>query len=104
MVSNSPCPYCCYNKTEFGYCKTTVCINSEVKEMQMCKNGNTTGNATTVIHDTYGINYAKMVINHICSICGESQYKDSYYATTNFWLCPECVKKIGKLIGVRTED
>lgn len=100
MVSNSPCPYYCYNKTEFGYCKTSVCINSEVKEMQMRKTGNTTGNVTTVIHK----NYTKNVINHICGICGESQYKDSYYETTDFWLCPECAKKIGKLIGVRTED
>ena len=23
-----PCPYDCFNKTEFGYCKTTGCINS----------------------------------------------------------------------------
>ena len=24
---NSPCPYVCNNKTEYGYCKTTGCIN-----------------------------------------------------------------------------
>ncbi len=24
---NSPCPYICNNKTEYGYCKTTGCIN-----------------------------------------------------------------------------
>lgn len=22
-----PCPYFCENKTEFGYCRTTACIN-----------------------------------------------------------------------------
>ena len=25
---NSPCPYICNNKTDYGYCKTSACINS----------------------------------------------------------------------------
>lgn len=24
---NSPCPYICNNKTDYGYCKTSACIN-----------------------------------------------------------------------------
>lgn len=27
---NSPCPYICNNKTEYGYCKTTGCINPKI--------------------------------------------------------------------------
>ena len=27
------CPYICYNKTEYGYCKTTACINPEYSKI-----------------------------------------------------------------------
>ena len=27
------CPYICDNKTDYGYCKTTACINPEYNKM-----------------------------------------------------------------------
>lgn len=27
------CPYICDNKTEYGYCKTTACINPEYNKL-----------------------------------------------------------------------
>lgn len=27
MTNNGPCPYVCGNKSAFGYCLTTVCVN-----------------------------------------------------------------------------
>ena len=27
------CPYICNNKTEYGYCKTTACINPEYNKI-----------------------------------------------------------------------
>lgn len=29
---SSPCPYICFNKTEYGYCRSTVCTNKTVIE------------------------------------------------------------------------
>ena len=29
---SSPCPYVCLNKTEYGYCRSTVCTNKTVIE------------------------------------------------------------------------
>lgn len=31
MTDNGPCPYVCGNKSAFGYCLTTVCINPKFK-------------------------------------------------------------------------
>ena len=31
------CPYVCNNKTEFGYCKTTVCINPMYNQQSITK-------------------------------------------------------------------
>ena len=28
-----PCPFDCYNKTEYGYCKNTGCINSAYQQI-----------------------------------------------------------------------
>lgn len=46
----------------------------------------------------------KDVTSRICTICGEMEYPKAQAATTMTWVCPECAKKIGKLIGVRTES
>lgn len=35
MTNN--CPYVCDNKTEFGYCKTTVCINPKYNQFSVTK-------------------------------------------------------------------
>lgn len=41
----------------------------------------------------------QMPTSRICTICGKWEYPQSDKATTMTWLCPECAKKIGKLIG-----
>lgn len=46
----------------------------------------------------------KDVISRICTICREMEYPQAQTATKVTWICPECAKKIGKLIGVRTES
>ena len=32
------CPYICNNKTEFGYCKTTVCVNPKYNSFCITNN------------------------------------------------------------------
>ena len=46
----------------------------------------------------------RLPTSRICTICGKMEYPQSDKATTMTWLCPECAKKIGKLIGVRADD
>lgn len=42
----------------------------------------------------------------ICSVCGmnELRYIGAYYAEAEFWLCPECLKKLKKLLDKSTES
>ena len=42
----------------------------------------------------------------ICSVCGMNElgYTGSYYAKDEFWLCPECLKKLKKLLDKSTES
>ena len=37
-----PCPYACSNKTDYGYCKTTGCINIAHQHMVFSSNANST--------------------------------------------------------------
>lgn len=32
------CPYVCENKTEYGYCKSTTCINPKYNSNYICSN------------------------------------------------------------------
>lgn len=32
------CPYVCNNKTEYGYCKTTACINPKYSSITLLSN------------------------------------------------------------------
>ena len=32
------CPYICDNKTEYGYCKTTACINPQYNKLCIVSN------------------------------------------------------------------
>ena len=36
----------------------------------------------------------------VCSVCGvnELKYTGSYYSKPEFWLCPECLKRLKKLL------
>ena len=43
----STCPYVCNNKTEFGYCCSTVCINPKYNQRTI--NGGLTGDYVQVV-------------------------------------------------------
>ena len=36
----------------------------------------------------------------VCAVCGVNElgYTGSYYSKPEFWLCPECLKKLKKLL------
>lgn len=36
----------------------------------------------------------------VCAVCGanELRYTGSYYSRPDFWLCPECLKRLKKLL------
>ncbi len=40
---------------------------------------------------------------HICSVCGRAG-REYGYAKNEFWLCPECLKKLKKLLDKSTES
>lgn len=40
---------------------------------------------------------------HICSVCGHAERKYGY-AKDEFWLCPECLKRLKKLLDKSTES
>lgn len=41
----------------------------------------------------------------VCAVCraNELGYTGSYYSRTEFWLCPECLKRLKKLLDKSTE-
>ena len=49
---------------------------------------------------------ASMPPTRVCSVCGtnELKYTGSYYAKDEFWLCPECLKRLKKLLDKSTES
>ena len=42
----------------------------------------------------------------VCSVCGtnELKYTGSYYTKDEFWLCPECLKRLKKVLDKSTES
>ena len=40
----------------------------------------------------------------VCSVCGtnELRYAHAYYTKDVFWLCPECLKRLKKLLDKST--
>ena len=40
---------------------------------------------------------------HICSVCGHTE-REYGYAKDEFWLCPECLKRLKKLLGKSIEE
>jgi uncharacterized protein CbrC (UPF0167 family) len=47
-----------------------------------------------------------MEATRVCSVCGANElgYTGSYYSKTEFWLCPECLKRLKKLLDKSTES
>lgn len=54
-----------------------------------------------VIKPDYMRTTASMPPTRICSVCrvNELGYTGSYYSKDEFWLCPECLKKLKKLLN-----
>ena len=42
----------------------------------------------------------------VCAVCGVNElgYTGSYYARDEFWLCPECLKRLNKLLDKSIES
>ena len=42
----------------------------------------------------------------VCSVCGANEFKDAVlcYSEDKFWLCPECLKRLKKLLDKSTES
>lgn len=42
----------------------------------------------------------------VCSVCGAHEFKDAVAccARDEFWLCPECLKRLKKLLDKSTES
>ena len=62
--------------------------------------------ACCVIKHDYMHTTTSMQPTRVCSVCGvnELKYTDSSYSKSEFWLCPECLKKLKKLLDKSTES
>ena len=42
----------------------------------------------------------------VCAVCGTNElgYTGSYYSKPEFWLCPECLKKLKELMDKEDEE
>lgn len=42
----------------------------------------------------------------VCSVCGTNElgYTGSYYSKPEFWLCPECLKRLKELMDKEDEE
>lgn len=41
----------------------------------------------------------------VCAVCGAYEFKDAVvYSKAEFWLCPECLKRLKKLLDKSTES
>ena len=59
-----------------------------------------------VIRQDYVPKITDMQPTRVCSVCGTNElgYTGSYYSKNEFWLCPECLKKLKKLLDKSTES
>ena len=62
--------------------------------------------ACGVIKPDYMRTTANMQPTRVCSVCGtnELKYNGLYYTKDEFWLCPECLKRLKKLLDKSTES
>lgn len=59
-----------------------------------------------VIRQVYVPKITDMQPTRVCSVCGMNElgYTGSYYSKDEFWLCPECLKRLKKLLDKSTES
>lgn len=62
--------------------------------------------ACDVIRPDYMRITANMPPTRVCSVCGANElgYTGSYYIKPEFWLCPECIKRLKKLMDKENEE
>ena len=59
-----------------------------------------------VIKPDYVRTTTNMRTTRVCSVCGANEFKDAVlcYSEDKFWLCPECLKRLKKLLDKSTES
>ena len=59
-----------------------------------------------VIKPDYIRTTASMKPTRVCAVCGanELKYTGSYYSKSEFWLCPECLKKLKELLNEENKE
>ena len=59
-----------------------------------------------VIKPDYMRTTTSMEPTRVCSVCGAYERKDAiaYYSKLEFWLCPECLKGLKKLLDKSMEE
>ena len=59
-----------------------------------------------VIKPDYMRTTANMQPTRVCSVCGTNELKDAVlcYSEDKFWLCPECLKRLKKLLDKSMEE
>ena len=59
-----------------------------------------------VIKPDYMRTTTSMEPTRVCSVCGAYERKDAiaYYSKDEFWLCPECLKGLKKLLDKSMEE
>ena len=62
--------------------------------------------ACSVIKPDYMRTTDSMPSTRVCAVCGVNElgYTGSCYARDEFWLCPECLKGLKKLLDKSTES
>ena len=77
------CDRPCSNKSEYGYCNTTYCINPAVPNISV-------GYMPTKQIDT--------TPSHYCAICKMMEFENAILCTSVFWLCDKCLNKLKILL------
>ena len=62
--------------------------------------------ACGVIKPDYMRTTTNMRATRVCSVCGANEFKDAFlcYSEDKFWLCPECLKRLKKLLDKSMEE
>ena len=80
---NGPCPYLCFNKTDYGYCRSTVCTNKSVNEHLANQVCSTSDEEITKVSDPckgckhIGLRYPYASM-YPCNTCIRANMKDYY--------------------------
>lgn len=62
--------------------------------------------ACGVIKPDYMRTTASIPPTRVCAVCRSNElgYTGSYYSKSEFWLCPECLKKLKKLLDKENKE